>query len=303
MFYTVKWLSRPLPINYFGTGEDGDLSTVGSVSYTSTSNGDAVVKHYNNLTINGGHTVTTQNPCKGLLIYVKGDCTINGTLTMNAKSSAGIGPSGSLRIYRASSGGTSQTTASIMLGTGPAAEAAEANQTLANATGIARAIVATGGTGGAGSNNANFPGANGNTATNSGGGGGGGGRYESQAGNGTDGSCYGGGTGGFGEADNDGSNVPGGRGGGNLVLIVKGNLTIGGAVTANGANGGDGAAPSGGGSGGGGGGIITLLYGGTYSLTSTLTANGGTGGYGTAYSSNGGSGAAGSVYTAQVLAS
>jgi hypothetical protein len=44
-----------------------------------------VVKQYSSLTINAGHTMTVNQPCRGLFIYVAGDCTINGTISMTGK--------------------------------------------------------------------------------------------------------------------------------------------------------------------------------------------------------------------------
>ena len=73
--------------NYFGDDSDGSLSTSGNVTYTTTNtNGsydaDMVVKDYTDLTINAGHTITVDQPCRGLFIYVSGDCVINGSLSM-----------------------------------------------------------------------------------------------------------------------------------------------------------------------------------------------------------------------------
>lgn len=72
-------------MTWFGTGADGDLYTTSSVTFTTTLNQDVLVKNYKSLIINPGHTVTVSNSCKGLLIYVGGDCIIDGTLTMNQK--------------------------------------------------------------------------------------------------------------------------------------------------------------------------------------------------------------------------
>ena len=47
--------------------------------------GDMHVKQYTSLTIGAGNTVTVDQPCRGLMIYVQGDCTINGTLSMTAR--------------------------------------------------------------------------------------------------------------------------------------------------------------------------------------------------------------------------
>ena len=46
--------------------------------------GDMVLKQYTSMTINSGDTVTTDQPCRGLFIYVTGDVTINGTLSKNS---------------------------------------------------------------------------------------------------------------------------------------------------------------------------------------------------------------------------
>ena len=76
--------------NYMGDSSDGALSTTANVTLTvPTTNGsydgDMVVKQYSTLTINAGHTLTVNQPCRGLFIYVAGDCTIDGTLSMTGK--------------------------------------------------------------------------------------------------------------------------------------------------------------------------------------------------------------------------
>ena len=47
--------------------------------------GDMVVKQYSSMTINNGDTITTDQPCRGLMILVQGNCTINGTLSMTGR--------------------------------------------------------------------------------------------------------------------------------------------------------------------------------------------------------------------------
>ena len=76
--------------NYFGDGSDGVLSTSGNVTYTVSNksgsyDGDTVVLQYSSLTVNTGHTLTVDQPCRGLVIYVDGNCTINGTINMTSK--------------------------------------------------------------------------------------------------------------------------------------------------------------------------------------------------------------------------
>lgn len=50
--------------------------------------GDMVVKEYTDVTINAGDLVTTDQPCRGLFIYCKGNMTVNGVLSMSAKGAA-----------------------------------------------------------------------------------------------------------------------------------------------------------------------------------------------------------------------
>jgi hypothetical protein len=76
--------------NYFGDGSDGSLSTSGNVTYTVSNksgsyDGDTVVLQYSSLTVNIGHILTVDQPCRGLVIYVNGNCTINGTISMTSK--------------------------------------------------------------------------------------------------------------------------------------------------------------------------------------------------------------------------
>jgi len=79
--------------NYAGDSSDGSLSTTGNVTHTvqntnGSYDGDMVVKQYSSLTINAGHTMTVNQPCRGMFIYVSGNCVINGTLSMTGKGGA-----------------------------------------------------------------------------------------------------------------------------------------------------------------------------------------------------------------------
>ena len=119
--------------NYWGTGADGSAVLLTNTSYTSTQDSDVVVKHYTSLTINSGVTVTTSTRCKGLVIYVKGNCTINGTLTMTARgafvnpTTAGVSANG-IQFLRRKTGSSGSYAASVVSGCGTALIAAEANQ-------------------------------------------------------------------------------------------------------------------------------------------------------------------------------
>ena len=50
--------------------------------------GDMTYAQFNTLTINASVTLTTKQPGRGLFVFVKGDCTINGSLCMTARGGA-----------------------------------------------------------------------------------------------------------------------------------------------------------------------------------------------------------------------
>ncbi|WP_255941056.1 hypothetical protein [Saccharibacillus sp. JS10] len=75
---------------YFGDGSDEDFNSTANTTLPSTLNGPIVVKNYKSFILNAGHTFTVSNPCRGLFIFVDGDVTINGTLTMIAKGGLNV---------------------------------------------------------------------------------------------------------------------------------------------------------------------------------------------------------------------
>lgn len=321
-------------INYFGNGSDGALSTPGDVIHTVLNkdgvyDGDLYVANYTSLTINNGHTMTTDQPCKGLLIYVSGSCTIDGTLTMTARGAlqdpvaGGVSAAG-IRLPMLGVGADTLAAADFA-GCGAAAIAAVGNQVGISGDGTIFIITRTGGAAGAPSVGNGNPGG---TMVNGSGGGGGGGAIACTGQAGAAGTCFcggggGGGCGGPGSGtaatanggaggDGGGQSAGGGAGnpggaaapipggtvgengmGGILILIVNGDLNIGaaGVVSANGKNGGTGGNAGGGGSGGG---NIRVLHTGSLTNNGSIEADGGIGG------TNGGNGGAGSTVTAQV---
>lgn len=118
--------------------------------------GDMVLKQYTSMTINSGDTVTVDQPCRGLFIYVQGNCTINGILTMTARGAyadptvAGgsdnnsVNASG-LRIPVLTSGGTDTLTSSATLfnGCGTAVRTAIANHPSLSSNGTILTIART----------------------------------------------------------------------------------------------------------------------------------------------------------------
>jgi hypothetical protein len=124
--------------NYYGNGSDG-AAVISSDTQLVVPNkngsydGDYVVRQYTSLTINSGVTLTTDQPCKGLFIYVQGNCTINGTLSMRARGAASnpdsvLGANGIRYAVKTAAGNNASLTASEFTGCGSAVIAAVANQ-------------------------------------------------------------------------------------------------------------------------------------------------------------------------------
>ena len=242
----IEAIGKP---NYFGDGSDGDVTITGTTSlpvakasgynYGGSYDGDMVVKNYNNLTIDAGATLTTASPTRGLLIYVKGNLVVNGTISMTARGAytpsinSEVNSQG-LIFQRFTSSGTDATptvdSGSTIRGAGNAAENSEANQKNINGLGTIFKIAKVGGAGGAGINssghghNTGRSGASGASVRSSGGGGSGGSAYgdglnssSRRGGNGSSGTCFSGGSGGGGSTTYHGvgghATSYGGRGG------------------------------------------------------------------------------------------
>lgn len=195
--------------NYFGTGADGNTTISTNTSLISTLDSDMVVKNYGDLTVNASVTLTTSNRCKGLLLYVKGNLVVNGTISMSTRgasvnpTSAGVSATG-LRIIRLKSGSTETLAASDVAGCGSAATTAEAFQAAISSNGKIYTIARTGASGGAAVTDSGGGGVAGNqgsdgTTGQSGGGSSGGARYFcGPSGRGGNGTCFSGGPGGGG---------------------------------------------------------------------------------------------------------
>lgn len=149
-----------------------------------TTTRDMILKQYTTMTINTGDTVTVEgtggdNWCRGLFIYVQGDCTINGTLSMSTTSCSGtngglhrggaINPatntsssdsasvsSTGLRLPLVASGGTETLSAADFAGCGNAVVNAVANQNGISGNGKIFTTERTGGAGGSGGCGSSF---------------------------------------------------------------------------------------------------------------------------------------------------
>ena len=175
--------------------------------------GDMVVKQYNSVTIDTGDTVTVDQPCRGLFILVKGDCTINGTLSMTARgafanptssggSDSNAVDSNGLRFPFLTSGGSSSLTAAntLLNGCGTEARSVISNFQTLSSNGTIISIPRVGTTRGSGANANNLTtsiaGGPGGTTTNGcGGGGAGKAYYRAVSQDGGLSSCFGGGSG------------------------------------------------------------------------------------------------------------
>ena len=308
--------------NYFGNSRDGSLNTTGNVNFSSSTDGATVYRYYGNIRINSGHTVTVNNRCRGLVIYCRGDCIINGTLSMTARGCRGSGmnfaPNNFDNLFR-SFGFDDLTTGSVGGAGGSGRHVRGTNRNgYPGQVGINGTCGGGGGgracSGGSGSRYATSGNGSAGTTWSGGAGGGGADSNRSYTVNGGHGETNGG-AGGNGHARSGGiaRNAGGGAGnpggirscsgscgnathgqsgtGGLLILIVRNILVINGNIQSNGSNGGDGRA----GGGSSGGGSITLCYGAKYINNGTVSAAGGSS------VSGGGAGGAGSVRVRKIL--
>ena len=279
--------------NYFGDGSDGHAVITTNTNLAASQDGDMVVRQYESLTISNGAILTTAERCKGLLIFVKGDCMVNdGAIEMTARGAyvdpiaAGVSPTG-IRIPMLKTGSAETLGGADFSGCGAAAIAAMAYQPGINSDGKIYTIERTGANGAAAQVSDNQPGVTGGSGTGKTGGGGSGGvsQYGQESGAGAAGTCFSGGSGGGGAGrmninahDGATNGGPGGDGaastsdgcgaGGAGNGGGKGRATASNSVYPN-ANGGDGT-----------GGVIILIVGGllTVGPSGAIRANGVRGG-------------------------
>lgn len=275
--------------NYFGDGSDGAVTTSGDLTYTVPSkngsyDGDMVVKNYSALTISSGDTVTTDAPGRGMLVYVTGNCTVTGTLSMTARgacasatSSGGsdasaVNASGiQLGMFTAS--GSDTLAAATFAGCGTPAVTAVANQPAISSNGTLFSIERAGSAAGSGAFASpgvqinGDPGDNGSSdaSLQCAGGGAGGANQNASSGSGGSSTCFSGGAGGGG-----GYGLGGGGASG-----ASGNGCAGSAGSSSAGSIGGGAGNPGHGTGGDGtGGLIWLVVGGDLTITGSIVAKG-----------------------------
>ena len=122
--------------------------------------GDMFVAQFKDLTIDANVTLTVDQPCRGLFVYVDGDCTMNGFLSMTARggnsnpttsggSDSSVVDAAGLQLPMLTSGGTSTLAAPTFAGAGSSVIAAVANQPAAAGNGTIFTISKLGGAGAA----------------------------------------------------------------------------------------------------------------------------------------------------------
>ena len=271
----------------YGTGADGDVTISGATTVVSDST--AGFKHYRNLTIGSGQTLTASG-----LIFCSGTLTRTGTISAPGGDGAGsTGGASGLGIHASGSGTAAGGNGGWNAGVG-------GFPTSNPGTGT---VWAGGGRGGTGGTGVSAGGVAGLLATLT---------------NVTDLGMRtnllhilqgwvlgrsqplqwcGAGTGGGGGGGNGALQGGGGGGGGGMLVIVARHIVGTGAITAPGGNGATMTGGDLGGGGGGGGGLVCVVSGDTTVDTTNISAPGGTGASGTGTGTAGATGSAGNVIT------
>jgi hypothetical protein len=272
----------------------------------------AIIAINGNLTINSGITFVPSNRKLFTFIYVSGNLTLNGTISMSNKganhsgsgNSGGATTAGNVRIYTGTAGGVSNPQIPATGGAGAAPQGSGCPGSPSNPAGTSGTAGGTGGGGGGGTcGTAPYLGGSGTAGTSFSGGGGGGGKSNGYTTNIGGTAVANGGAGGAAVDDSGGgAGQPGGAGsgggatggtglGGVVIIICKGTISGSGTISATGTRGGSGGAASGGSGGGGSINIICLTNSSSYSLDASggslqnsnpYGRNGGAGGTGTA---------------------
>lgn len=289
--------------NYYGYGGLGNVEITSSTVIPT--DGDFTFLEYQNLAVLSGSTITTSDRCRGLVIYVKENCIIEGSISMDGKGMFGSSGDASVDVWKNTSSLFLESNANLIsTSTWPLEQE---NQLYSSGT-------------------SSWFGLNQFTPPNNtglvGGGGNGGSTSQASGGFGGTSSLWAGGLGGSGAAsslfgiDANNYSISGGggsiisgslvsgqgaqHGGGVIYIIVGKNLILGSQsfISARGLTGSNATGTGGqaGGGGGSGGGNITLFYGfNLYNLSGSINVSGGAGGLGINSGQNGSSGSAGTI--------
>ncbi len=297
-----------MPVEFVNVAGDWTISANTNLGSATADQRLLAYRIRGNLTIEAGHTVTAAARKLGLLLFVDGDVTIDGILSMSARG-ANHSATGSdltafdVRLYDLSAdanniwpavGAVGGAAVHNLSNNGNPGAAGVNGQAGGGGSGACRADGATSGAGASGTAYGGGPGGgaarDGFTAGSGAARGGSGGNAVTL----TQGAGGGGGNPGGAGAAGGGSGNNGT--GGALILVAHGRIAIGatGVIRSNGAAGGGSGDDFGRGGGGSGAGPIGLYHQGAYTNAGTVQANGGAGGVA---NRSGGAGGAGSIRT------
>lgn len=68
---------------WFGDGRDGDLVVTGDTPLEVAIDEGQILKQYNNLTVQKGGVLRPANRCNGMILLIKGDLTVEGTISVD----------------------------------------------------------------------------------------------------------------------------------------------------------------------------------------------------------------------------
>ena len=298
--------------------------TFGSGNIGASGDKIALVRVEGNLTISASYTLTTSGTCNALCLYVAGNLTVNGSISMNNKGryiSGGVSTdvtvnsntnsvAGGNTIAMTDAAGniTNGSSTASTMSSGGGGKGGYGSYGSGNGN---TGHIFSGGSGGGGGGGIAYPehysggGGGGGTATAYAGTGGGGGAsghtkwgYWTADAGGTGGTGNGGGGGGTNNSYNGSDSRAGYSGhtgtGGSLIIYAEGDLTVasGGSLYTTGRSGQTGGTSrlSAGGGGGSGGGILVAVCGGTFTNSGTVSAAGGSTGSGRGSGATAGSG-------------
>jgi len=304
--YTIQTRHASIPVEFLNVRGGTNVAANWTPGSTNQDDRMLMVRVEGDLTIGAGATVTPAARKRGLVMYVDGDLTLNGKISMTARGAANVAGDRIL-VVQTASGNVYEIPAA-----GGAGGAAVAGDNRGGGTGGSGTNGMTGGGGAGGANNGTGNGGYptsgaGGVGTSYSGGSGGGGAGGNSGGVGGAGSSVGGAGGAAWSEGGGGAGNPMGSGGsggsvgtgGLLILFVRGDVAIAGsgALEANGSLGHSYVSGNGAGGGGSGGGSVNLFYQGFYANANgtNLTATGGLGGLGEASTRFGGTGGNGTV--------
>ena len=104
---TSSFIRHTPGLYYFGDNSDGAGNFSGSIttlrtrisaSFASTQDGSPVIKNFSSLFISRSVVISPTNRCRGMLIFVDGDATISGSISMTGRGARFTGSEASFSV-------------------------------------------------------------------------------------------------------------------------------------------------------------------------------------------------------------